>query len=216
MSSAGQPDDEEQFDAEEDLLRRYEQMVQTQISTLNGIDDKAAHVARLVAILSGLILSAASLIASTRDISITIQTGSAVALVGLSVTAFVVCIIYAVLTYLSSKFEYGPSAEIGKFMSSKKVDNQQYKDVMLRGYANAIQQNKRVVVKNARRFQTSLAALLMGLIFLFGGAAITVLQTSPGVELVVAIVFFVVAVVLGVYVHQERYLTLDRSLYDDD
>lgn len=33
------------FDPEEDLLRRYEKMVQTQISTLNEIDDKAAYVA---------------------------------------------------------------------------------------------------------------------------------------------------------------------------
>lgn len=50
------------FDVEFDLLKRYEQMINTQINTLNGIDDKAASIARLVTILVGLLLSGASLI----------------------------------------------------------------------------------------------------------------------------------------------------------
>ncbi|WP_324662805.1 hypothetical protein [Haloarcula sediminis] len=219
MSSKDDPSDQSlpfDFDPEQDLLRRYEKMVQTQISTLNGIDDKAAYVARLVGILAGLILSATSLAVSTEEITVSIKTSAVFILLGLSVAALFVSLVYAIITYLSSKFEYGPSAEMGEYMSNYKVKEQQYKDVLLRGYSDAIKQNRRVVVTNARRFQRCLAAFLAGLLFLFGASIILILIFPLMAEILVALLFVGGAGWLVRYILREEYLTLERRDTDNE
>lgn len=204
------------FDPEQDLLRRYEKMVQTQISTLNGIDDKAAYVARLVGILAGLILSATSLAVRTQEITVSINTSAVFVLLGLSVGALFVSLVYAIITYLSSKFEYGPSAEMGEYMSNYKVKEQQYKDVLLRGYSDAIKQNRRVVVTNARRFERCLAAFLAGLLFLFSAGALLILSTSLTTEIIISLIFVGGAGWLVRYILREEYLTLERREIDNE
>ncbi|WP_436902407.1 hypothetical protein [Halovenus halobia] len=204
------------FDAEEDLLRRYEQMIQTQISTLNDIDDKAAYVARLVAILTGLILSAASLAASRAEISLNVDTGAVLLLTGSSVSAFFISVVLAILTYLKSEFEYGPTIGMGRYMSRYKVDEQQYKDVLLRSYATAIENNRTVVVANARRFQTSLAALLAGLFLLFGSAALLVLPPAPMVQYGTAGLFVIAATCVALVINHGAYLRLEEQDHNNE
>lgn len=204
------------FDPEQDLLRRYEKMVQTQISTLNGIDDKAAYAARLVGILAGLVLSATSIAVSAREVAVSVQTSVVFVLLASSVAALFVSLVYAIITYLSSKFEYGPSAEMGEYMSNYKVDEQQYKDVLLRGYSDAIRQNRRVVVTNARRFERSLAAFLAGLLFLFGAGVLLILSASFATEIGVSLLFTGSAAWLVRYILREEYLTLDRQGINDE
>jgi hypothetical protein len=58
--------DDEQLDPKTDLLRRYEQMIQTQISTLNEIDDRAIRVSRLITLLIGIGVSIISLVVGTE------------------------------------------------------------------------------------------------------------------------------------------------------
>ena len=167
-----------EFDPEEDLLRRYEQMIQTQVSTLEGIDDKAAYVARLVGVLAGLVVSGSSVAVGTETVTLSRETGLVFVMLGAAVVAFLISLVFAIITYLSSKFEYGPSAEMGEFMANYRVREQQYKDVLLRGYSDAIKQNRRVVVANARRFERCLAAFLAGLLFLFAAGVVLVLRES--------------------------------------
>lgn len=205
-----------EFDPEQDLLRRYEKMVQTQISTLNGIDDKAAYVARLVGILAGLVLSATSIAVSSQEVTVSIQTSVVFVLLASSVAALFVSLVYAIITYLSSTFEYGPSAEMGEYMSNYRVDEQQYKDVLLRGYSDAIRQNRQVVVTNARRFERCLAAFLAGLLFLFGAGILFISPASLAAEIGVTLLFAGSAAWLVRYILREDYLTLDRRGVHDE
>ena len=204
------------FDAEEDLLRRYEQMIQTQISTLNDIDDKAAYVARLVAILTGLTLSAASFAASRAELSLNVETGAVLLLTGSSVSAFFISVVFAIITYLKSEFEYGPTIGMGRYMARYKVDDQQYKDVLLRSYATAIENNRTVVVANARRFQTSLAALLAGLFLLFGSATLLVLPPAPMIQYGTAGVFVIAAACVALLINRGEYLRLEEQDHNND
>lgn len=207
------PDD---FDSEIDLLHRYEQMIQTQVETLNGIDDKAAYAARLVGILAGLVLTTVSLIATTEGFSIGVSNGGALVLAALAIIALFVSLVYAIITYLSSKFEYGPSAGIGDYMSQAQVPEQEYKDVLLRGYSKAIRANRRVVVTNARRFERCLASFASGLLFFFGVGVVLVLPDESWIDIVVVFSFVTIVLVFSRYIIREEYLTLDRQLPTDD
>lgn len=137
-------------------------------------------------------------------------------LLGLSVAGLFVSLIYAIITYLNSKFEYGPSAEMGEYMSNYKVNEQQYKDVLLRGYSDAIRQNRRVVVTNARRFERCLAAFLAGLLFLFGAGVLLILSASVTTEIIVSFIFVGIAGWLVRYILREEYLTLERRELDNE
>ncbi|SFR93196.1 hypothetical protein SAMN05216559_1239 [Halomicrobium zhouii] len=208
--------EQDEFDSEIDLLHRYEQMIQTQVETLNGIDDKAAYVARLVGILAGLILTGVSLIASNEGFAIGASNGGALALAALAITSLFVSLVYAIVTYLSSKFEYGPSAGIGDFMSQAQVPEQEYKDVLLRGYSQAIRANRRVVVTNARRFERCLASFASGLLLFFGVGVVLVLLDESWIDLAVVFSSVTIALVFSRYILREEYLTLDRQIPTDD
>ena len=154
-------EDRDQFDPELDLLNRYDQMIATQIEIINGIDDKAAFTGRLIGLLGGLILTAISVVAGTDTIESSVPTAASLVLLAIGVLALFVSLVLAIITYLSSKFAYGPTAGLGKFMAEHQVDPQQYRDALLDGYSEAIVDNRRVVQRNARRFKYCLTALLV-------------------------------------------------------
>lgn len=135
----------DEFDVEIDLLQRYEQMVQTQIDTLNGIDDKAASVARLVTILVGLLLSAASILVGRTQPPVAYNRRLLFLFLGVAVLALVVSLTFAIITYLSSRFEYGPKTDIGDYLVDHKVEKQQYIDVLLTGYGETIRNNRNIL-----------------------------------------------------------------------
>lgn len=199
------------FDQEFDLLQRYEQMVQTQVDTLNGIDDKAAYTARLVGLLSGIILSTVSIVAGTRNVDISYETGALFGILGFAILAFIVALLYAIVTYLSSRFEYGPTAALGDLMADYHVEQQDYKDMLLRGYSDAIRANRTVVVTNARRFERCLASLVVGVLFTTATGVMIVLPPSIELEVATVLVFASAAVLTVSYILQEVYLTLERE-----
>lgn len=115
-----------EFDPEEDLLARYETMVQTQVETLDGIDDKAAYTARLVGILAGFVISGVSIVVGTHGSEVSVETGAVFLMLALSVICLFVSLAYAFITYLSGRFEYGPGATLGTFMADYQVDVQNF------------------------------------------------------------------------------------------
>jgi len=202
-------EDRDQFDPELDLLNRYEQMIATQIEIINGIDDKAAFTGRLIGLLGGLILTAISVVAGTDTIESSGPTAALLALLAIGVLALFVSLVLAIITYLSSKFAYGPTAGLGKFMAEHQVDPQQYRDALLDGYSEAIVDNRRVVQRNARRFKYCLTALLVAVLYLFSAGTLSVISAGREMDTVVGLFVTVVAVVLSWYVLTEGYLTLE-------
>lgn len=208
---ASSDDKEDGFDPEIDLLHRYEQMVQTQVTTLEGIDDKAASVFKLVAALSGLVLSGITWAVSTDQVALSGATLPLFIFLGGSVVAFFSSLIYAIITYLSSKFSYGPTAGLGNFMADYEVEDQSYRNILLRGYSDAIQNNRRVVNKNARRFQLSLASLLVGILCLVGAGTVVALPDIERLGWGVLVLFGLGTGRVVLYITREEYLTLDRE-----
>lgn len=206
---ASSPSDDS-FDPEVDLLQRYEQMIQTQVDTLNGIDDKAAQVARLIGVLIGLLLSAVSIILGT-DITVNGNRIILFIMFTLAAGAYVVSMLYAIITYLSSKFEYGPSSGLGSFMAQYGVDEQDYRDALLAGYSSAIKNNRRVVIANSKRFEKCLASLIGGVMFTVGGVGVVIVGAVKYAQIGVAGVSIVIGVGLMVYILREEYLTLERE-----
>lgn len=205
-----------EFDPELDLLQRYEQMIQTQVDTLNGIDDKAAFVGRFVGLLASLVLSATSVVVGTQEVQLSLETGGVFSMLGLAVLAFFVSLVYAIITYLSSRFEYGPAAGLGSFMADYHIEEQDYRDMMLRGYSEAIQANRRVIATNSKRFERCLASFLAGVLFLFAAGVLLVLPGILLLHLVVGLLFGIAAVILTRYILRGDYLTLERRQIDDE
>lgn len=167
-----------EFDPEIDLLNRYDTMVQTQVETLNQIDDKAAFVGRYVGILAGLIVSITSFVFTSQNIDIQdVSIEFSLTLV-FSVLFLFLSLAFAMVTYLSSKFEYGPGHRVGFDMATARIDDQDYKDLLLRGYSDALIKNRNVVVNNASRLKHSLNFLLIGLVTLFASGVIIVIEGS--------------------------------------
>lgn len=205
--SSGSRDD---FDPELDLLRRYEEMIQTQIQTINGIDDKAAYTARLIGIFGGLVLAAVSFAVTTTAFEVSQTTAVALVLVGLGIVALLVSLVFAIMTYLSSKFVYGPSTGLGLFLANYTVDHQEYRNALLRGYSAGIKANREVVNDNSRRFKRSLAAFLAGLLLLSGSGTLLIVPSNLFVDTVLGLAFGSIALLLGMYILREDYLALQE------
>lgn len=209
-------DDGDDFDPELDLLDRYERMIEIQVETINGIDEKAAHTGRLIAILAGLILTAVSIGVSTDAIVFSEATVVAIVMLAVGSLALFVSLVFAIITYLSSRFLYGPTAGIGEYMAKYRVDSQQYRDALLSGYSKGISSNKQVVEENSRRFKYCLASLLVALLLLFGSGSLFVLPDHLVADAVVLLVFGGSAAFLAQYIVREEYLTLDDVSDDNE
>lgn len=201
--------DDEQLDPKTDLLRQYEQMVQTQIATLNEIDDRALRVSRLITLLVGIGVSLASL-AVGSGLSVPSGTLSFV-WATLASLAFLSSLLQAAVTYLSSSFEYGPSSRLGEIISEGRVLESEYKQFLLKGYSSAIRKNHEVVVRNARRFQRSLGLLFVGVVFTTTAGVVVVFDSNPAVTAISIVFVPVISYSAYWYVTQEKYLTIERK-----
>ena len=67
------------IDPPTDLLERYDDMVATQVETINEIDEKAATTMRVIAILLGVILSSLTILVNAEIITEILQSPLALA-----------------------------------------------------------------------------------------------------------------------------------------
>lgn len=201
------PDD---IDQEIDLLQRYESILQTQVETINGIDDKAIQTARLIGVLGGLVMTGTSLAVSTGVLEVSTETAIGIIALGAGSVALFVSLVFAIITYLSTRFEYGPTSQLGYEMAQYQIKEQDYRDMMLRGYSTAIQKNRKVVDANSDRFKHCLASLSVAIIFLFA-AGPALLSPLYSVDLVICGLAIVLAAVVGYYILQEHYITIERE-----
>ena len=192
------------------MLRRYESMVRIQVETLDGIDDKAAYTARLVALLVGVVLTGVSIVISSDILALSTETGAAFLTIALAVVAFTTSMIFAIFTYLSSRFEYGPSPDAGRTLAKKNISEDRYKEMMLRTYADVLESNYSVVVDNNERFETSLTALLVGILFLFATGVLLALPGGVLADALILLVFAGLSIRISLFILDQEYITLDR------
>lgn len=115
----------------------------------------------------------------------------------------------AIYTYLSSRFLHGPREDLGRVMAEYHVDSADYRAHLLRGYARAIEQNRKVVQTNSRRFRNCLVALLTGVIAVSVGLSLLILSVGAPVEIGITVVAGLLTGRLIVHFQQEGYLVLE-------
>ena len=195
-----------------DALDRYERMVDVQIEALHGIDDKAEYLTRYVTILIALAFTGASFFAD-EVVDDPLSTPAVIAL-SIGVGALLVSLFFAILTYLSSVFRYGPKRDFALDIANQDFGPKTYSELMLRAYRIAIYENLRVVRRNSKRFKTALTSLLIGVLFLAAAAVSIVSDDQIGV--IALVIAAVLAVLASFYILTERYLTLEPETVTDD
>lgn len=214
--SSGRGPDRYPVDAEEDLMDRYESMVQTQVDTISDIDDKAARTLRIITILLGALFTAVSISVQYFQTSNESLSIFQIALFGTGFLFLLASTGYASITYLSSVFKYGPTEDLGAAMAQYEISPQDYRNNLLDAYSTIIEKNREVVQTNSRRFRRTMLFLLLGLIFLFIGGVSATLSLDVGGNALLTFFSAIGAIALVYFIDEEEYLTLEWQSDGDD
>lgn len=194
------------MDPEEDLLDRYDRIVQTQTETLHGIDEKAATTMRLVSILLGLLLAGAAVVTDIYHAFSVEGSPVTAGWIGAGLLALLVSLSYSLVTYVSSRLLHGPREELGTVLADYDVTESDYAAHMLRGYSDAIRYNRSVLQKNSQRFRRSLQSLLVGMVALSVGIVLLFLSWPLWIEAGISLVLGVASLPLHRAFVDETYL----------
>lgn len=200
----------EDFDAELDLLEKFEDMIDTQIQTINGIDQKAALSARLIALLVGIIIAAASFVFEEAELLEASDNEIGLILGAAGLIFLLSALVMANITYLSSRFSYGPKPSMGDYMAEYRVRDQEYIDAVLRGYADGLRKNKEVIEVNSNRFKWTLLFLINSLVIL--SISLVFFIVTPGMIGSLLILFgsMVTVAALSAYIIRQEYLVIEE------
>ncbi|USZ69448.1 hypothetical protein NGM10_06860 [Halorussus salilacus] len=123
-----------------------------------------------------------------------------------------VSLVYATITYLSTQFDYGLSADIADALAKEDhVQRRTYRTVVLRAYADSIRENKPIIARNARRFRYALAALVGALFSLMFSVGYYLIRLPDSVELLTLFFGSVFVGTLCLYIRDEAYLTTEEE-----
>ena len=198
-------DDSNGLNEKFDAIDRYEHMVNIQIQTLDGIDNKAEYLTRYIAVLLALVFTGASFVVDDLG---SVEPGWSILLPSiLGLGGLAVALIFSTITYLSSTFQYGPNRDFALDVANQDIGQKTYAEIMLRAYRDALYQNKKVVQQNSKRFKIALNSLLVGILFLTAGAV----GFLGGFKMYLSamLVTLVLALVLSWYILTEQYLVLE-------
>jgi hypothetical protein len=204
-------DDESSPNPYLDAANRLERVIDIQIETLNGIDDKAEHVTRLIGTVLTLALAVLTLIArfngeeGIEPIPITVSLPFAA-----GVILLLAAMAAAILTYVKSRFQIGIGAKSAQvLLGRKRIESDRHLTGLIAIYSTIIPYNKRVVEANATRFVWSLYLLLVGIINLAVAALIFVVPLSWPWSSIILIIDVVVSVALAAYTKRKKYLAVE-------
>lgn len=203
-------------DPDIDLINRYERMIETQIQTLESIDDKSATTFRFVAVVLGVILTGASILLEPGDSSLAIRTLPTTVVLLIGVLGLLISIGYAIITYLSSNSKYGPKSGMGTDLARYRISSNDYKNILLKNHAQSISDNRQVVRRNARRFRNSLASLFIGLVALSLGSIFLLVPVPGWLEYGLLLIVAAVGYEIYRYIVGEAYLTLAYQTRDNE
>ena len=132
-----------------------------QASLLGEIDAKAGRVARLIALVLGVVVS-------TLSIGVQLGTGPPQATVptlitfGLGIAGLMISMSSAIITYLSSNIKFGVHPASARTLDELSIDRTTYSKLVMNSYANTLERNWRVLDANAKRLRITLASLIVG------------------------------------------------------
>lgn len=203
-----------------DAANRLERVIDLQIEGINGIDDKAEHITRLIGTLLGIVLSVLAL--ATRFDGANgglgnVSTPTAIAF-SVGIATLIIAMAAAIRTYVSSRFPIGLRAETADELIEAEypVHPDAHYMGLINVYGDIIIRNRTVVDVNAQRFVQSLYFLLIGTINL-SVAAVIYLGPLSGTAAWVVLVFDAgICAAAGWYTFTGRYLALEDERSDED
>lgn len=205
MTADGSEPTETRFD----LIDRFERNVDMQASLLGEIDAKAGRVARLIALVLGVVVSALS-------IGVQLGTGppevTAPTLVtfGLGIAGLTISMAGAIITYLSSNIGLGVHPASAINLEEPSIDRTTYSRLVMNSYANTLERNWRVLDANAIRLRVTLASLVVGTSYLALAVLLYVaVETERGQWITTGIGSLAILGVVG-FVLSGRYLVLEE------
>ncbi len=87
---------------------------------------------------------------------------------------------------------------------------------MLQGYSDAIRDNRKVVIANSKQFERCLTSLVIGVLYLLGGAVLVILPNHIYISGIVTLRISGAALLIGKYILREENLALEREHPDND
>lgn len=196
--------------ARADAVDRLERVIDTQIATVDDLDQKAAYVTRFVGVVLGLVLTAVSLVSRFGE-GDPVTSLPVVVAVAAGVVGLVAAIAGAIVTYLSSEVVVGLHPHAARSIADGEYSYDEYNALLLRAYADAIERNRRVLSANARRFRSTLVALLAGITYLSIAVVLFVLAPAGLWGWSVLLIGTLVLAVVAWYLLTGRYLRLDAN-----
>lgn len=202
----------EEFDVDAyvDATNRLERAMDTQIQILEGIDNKAEHVTRLVALLIGIIFSVISLVTQFSQTPFSPPRATILFAFGIGVGSLLVSMGTAIITYLSSQYKIGLHGDVGEILSDESyaTDMPEHIRNVLGTYSFVIGQNRRVIQSNVFWFRITLVFLLYGVLFVSISGFLYVGDISYPTALYLVTGGLILSLVVGWYILTARFLPL--------
>jgi hypothetical protein len=199
-----------------DSLDRFERTLDIQIDLINEIDDKASNIVRYTVVLIGAIFAGLSVIPQSGVVSLGDVGPLPTILFFIGFISLVVAICSSIITYLSSVQHYGPDPAYGRNVANRDITSPDYEAVLLNGYADAVEANRRVIDINARRFRWSLGALFAGIVYAALAGGIVAINTASWVELVIAAIVTMITIPILYKIYKEEFLVLERKTVSNE
>ena len=201
-----------------DTADRLASQIETQVSIINGIDDKSEHVTRLVGILVGLVFSVLSLGANYDGVAFQAPTAPVAVAFVLGVVCLLLSMGAAIVTYLSSRFRIGLNYTVGYHLSNPEnhVNYERHIRRVCGTYGKTIEKNKAVIETNSKRFRRTLYLLVTG-VLLLSTAGLLHLGTIRGIAGWLGLAGSgLVCIGTGWYILTGRYLTLEDEFGNNE
>jgi len=143
-----------------------------QINTFSEVDQKAAETTRLVALLLGLILTAASIIAQS-DLTLDPYLNWAIFL---GIIFLIVSFIFSVITYTSTDIETGIGKQDIDRLIERKYTEKDWLILLLRSEGEWMKSNETRLTRNNRWLFAGHLCLVLGVILVVVGVVIGILE----------------------------------------
>lgn len=205
--------DPDHLEALKDSANRLERSLDVQDQIISDIDQKAQSTIRIVGVVLGLIFTGLSLLSDSDMLS---NSGTNVAIkIGFMVgVAFLIAsMVFAIVTYLSSKYKIGLDPIVGDLFSRSDFTTNRAEHLrrVNGSYGFNIRVNRRVIEVNSQRFRRTLFCLLGGILFLSMTGLLFVEDAGWLVSTVALLVTGGLGSLLAWYILGGKYLTVQTD-----
>lgn len=210
----------EQFDVDAyvDATDRLERAMDTQVQILEGIDNKAEHITRLIALLIGIIFSVISFVTQLSRTPISPPPSTILAAFGIGVGSLLISMGTAIITYLSSQYKIGLHGDVGEVLSDESfaIEMPEHIRNVLGTYSFVIDQNRKVIETNVSWFRFTLFFLLIGVLFVSLAGFLYLADFGWPSSLLAVLCGLVLTLAIGWYILTGRFLPLQDVGSDNE